>query len=115
MPNINDVVVFDSGSVLKVGKIVELIPSSDQEIRKVKVESKGHESVQAVANLRRLESGGSSAEVPDTRLAHQADTDSDSEGTASAVPRIMSRNIPRREAAVKAQEKWLGQFLVTLM
>ena len=115
VPNINDVVVFDSGSVLKVGKIVELIPSSDQEIRKVKVESEGHESVQAVANLRRLESGGSSAEVPDTRLAHQADTDSDSEGTASAVPRIMSRNIPRREAAVKAQEKWLGQFLVTLM
>ena len=114
VPNIDDVVVFDSGSLLKVGKIIELIPSEDQEIRKVKIESEGHESIHAVVNLRRLESGGSSDDNPVTRETEDEDTANvgDSEGTSNAVPGALSNNKPRRDAAVRAQQKWLGQFLI---
>ena len=114
VPNIDDVVVFDSGSLLKVGKIIELIPSEDQEIRKVKVESEGHESIHAVVNLRRLESGGSSDEIPITRETDEEDTANvdDSKGTSNAAPGDLSDNKPRRAAAVRAQQRWLGQFLI---
>ena len=113
--NIGDVVVFDSGSLLKVGKIVELLPSSDQEVRKVRVESEGHESIQAVANLRRLESGGNSDQIS----SMEAD-DSDSYMIEDSISKTLdsscsekSRRTPRRAAAVKAQQDWLGQFLMT--
>ena len=39
VPVVGDAVVFSVGSKLKIGKIVELVPSSDDEMRKVKVES----------------------------------------------------------------------------
>ena len=113
VPNINDVVVYDSGSLLKVGKIIELIPSSDQGIRKVKVESEGHESIQAVANLRRLESGGYPDQIPATKDEDQQRMVSDSIKSTASIPEISSRSNPKREAAVKAQQNWLNQFLLT--
>ena len=102
--NINDVVVYDSGSVLKVGKIIQLIPFTDQEIRKVRDESEGHDSIQAVANLCRLtkDSGDIYTEVSN-----------DPKETSPNVSRDSPRSNPKRDAAAKAQQKWLSQFLVT--
>ena len=114
IPNINDVVVYDSGSLLKVGKIMELIPSSDQEIRKVKVESEGHESIQAVANLRRLESGGYPDQIPSSKDDEdQHKMLSDSIKSSVSLPGTPTRSNPKREAAIKAQQNWLSQFLLT--
>ena len=116
IPALNDVVVFESGSLLKVGKIVELLPSAGSEdVRKVKVESEGHVSIQAVANLRRMESGGHSDQIPSIDVP--ADVDSIADGAPENDPVSVSedfqRNNPRREAAVRAQQKWLTQFLLT--
>ena len=115
VPNINDVVVFESGSVLKVGKIIELIPSSDQEIRKVRVESEGHDSIQAVVNLRRLESGGYDDQISPTKDCEDIYTEvsNDPKETSPNVSRDSPRSNPKRDAAAKAQQKWLSQFLVT--
>ena len=115
VPCIGDVVVFDSGSLLKVGKIKELIPSADKEIRKVKVESEGHESVHAVANLRRLESGGHSDQISPTNCEEDISEqhDNDLPKTSGSTLGKLPRNNPKRSAAVKAQQKWLSQFLVT--
>ena len=116
IPALNDVVVFESGSLLKVGKIVELLPSAGSEdVRKVKVESEGHVSIQAVANLRWMESGGHSDQIPSIDVP--ADVDSIADGAPENDPVSVSedfqRNNPRREAAVRAQQKWLTQFLLT--
>ena len=113
VPNINDVVVFDSGSLLKVGKIIELIPSEDQEIKKVKIESEGHESIQAVTNLRRLESGGYPDQIPASKDEDQQRMLSDSIKSSVSLPEKPSRCNSKREAAVKAQQNWLNQFLLT--
>ena len=115
VPSVGDVVVFDSGSLLKVGKIKELIPSEDKEIRKVKVESEGHESIHAVANLRRLESGGHSDQMSPTNGDEDVPEqhNNDLAKTSDSIPGKLPRNNPKRDAAVKAQQKWLGQFLVT--
>ena len=113
VPNINDVVVFDSGSLLKVDKIIELIPSADQEIRKVKIESEGHESIQAVTNLRRLESGGYPDQIPASKDEDKQRMLSDSIESSVSLPGKPSRCNPKREVAVKAQQNWLNQFLLT--
>ena len=115
VPNKDDVVVFESGTLLKVGKIVELLPSAgSQDIRKVKVESEGHESIQAVANLRRLESGGYSDKISFTEDYGEVHTESiDQETSAASVPENLPRRNSKRKAAVEAQQRWLGQFLIT--
>lgn len=115
VPNKDDVVVFESGSLLKVGKIVELLPSAgSQDIRKVKVESEGHESIQAVANLRRLESGGYSDKISFTDDGGEVPSESmDQETSAASVPEDLPRRNSKRKAAVEAQQRWLGQFLIT--
>ena len=102
-----------SGSLLKVGKIVELLPSvGSQDIRKVRVESEGHESIQAVANLRRLESGGYSDQISFTDGA-EAHSDSIDQETSASVSEDLPRRNSKRKAAVEAQQRWLGQFLLT--
>ena len=116
VPALDDVVVFESGSLLKVGKIIELMPSpGSEDVRKVKVESDGHVSVQAVANLRRMESGGRPDQIPSA--GDQKDMNSnasiDLENDSISVSEDLQRTNPRREAAVKAQQKWLTQFLLT--
>ena len=115
VPNKDDVVVFESGSLLKVGKIVELLPSAgSQDIRKVKVESEGHESIQAVANLRRLESGGYSDQISFTDDGGEDHSESiDQETSAASVTEDLPRRNSKRKAAVQAQQRWLGQFLLT--
>ena len=85
----------------------------DKDIRKVKVESEGHESIQAVANLRRLESGGYPDQislVKDNEDVHKMDSDFDK--MSASVPG-KPRSNPKRDAAVQAQQKWLSQFLLT--
>ena len=96
---------------MKIGKILELVPSSDDEMRKVKVESEGHVSLQAVVNLRKIESDNDPAPVTDTELGEVSVNDimMNGESSSSAFERP-----PRRAAALCAQQKWLGQFLVTV-
>ena len=104
-----------SGSLLKFGKIVELLPSvGSQDIRKVKVESEGYESIQAVANLRRLESGGYSDQISFTDDGGEDHSESiDQETSAASVTEDLPRRNSKRKAAVQAQQRWLGQFLLT--
>ena len=115
-PRVGDVVVFSSGSLLKVGKILGLVPSDDGEVRKVQVESEGHVSMQAVVNLRHLESDGSHDVTHSSGAADSDDTRSDpslgEEATADVEP-LVAR--PRREAAVRAQQKWLRQSLLCVV
>ena len=114
VPNKDDVVVFESGSLLKVGKIVELLPSvGSQDIRKVRVESEGHESIQAVANLRRLESGGYSDQISFTDGVEAQSDSIDQKTSAASVSEDLPRRNSKRKAAVEAQQRWLGQFLLT--
>ena len=107
VPSIGDIVVFSSNSMLRTGKILKLLPSADQEIRKVLVESEGHESIQAVANLRLLECGGSLDTKP--FIATESDDTDDLESDQDNSPR---RN-QRRAAAAQAHQQWLSQVLIT--
>ena len=103
-----------SGSLLKFGKIVELLPSvGSQDIKKVKVESEGYESIQAVANLRRLESRGYSDQISSTDGGEARSDSINQETSAASVSEDLPRRNSKRKAAVEAQQRWLGQFLLT--
>ena len=112
IPVVGDAVVFSIGSRLKVGKIVELVPSSDDEVRKAKVESEGYVSLHSVVNLRRIEGEDMLSSVTDTDLG-EADLQSDALTNCdnSLPPRD---GPPRRAAALHAQKQWLGQFLLSV-
>ena len=93
-----------SGTLLKFGKIVELLPSvGSQDIRKVRVESEGHESIQAVANLRRLESGGYSDQISFTDGGEAHSDSIDQETSAASVSEDTTRRNSKRKAAVEVQ------------
>ena len=117
VPVVGDAVIFTVGSKMKIGRIVELVPSSDEQIRKVKVESEGHVSLHAVANLRKVEG--------DDQLSTEADIldDPDSEDVridGEVVPLVSNSGLesvvdrPKRAAALRAQQDWLGQFLLSV-
>ena len=117
VPVVGDAVIFTVGSKVKIGRIVELVPSSDEQIRKVKVESEGHVSLHAVANLRKVEG--------DDQLSTEADIldDPDSEDVridGEVVPLVSNSGLasvvgrPKRAAALRAQQDWLGQFLLSV-
>ena len=127
LPEKGDAVVFSVGSNLRVGKIVELVPSSDGEVRKVKVESEGHVSLQAVANLRKVEGDAeispAAEKIDDPAYSHSGLSDdavrhvideTPVEVGVSDEPSAPERSRPKRAAAEQAQQRWLGQFLVTL-
>lgn len=110
VPVVGDAVVFSMGSKLRIGKIVELVPSSDEEVRKVKVESEGHIGLHSVVNLRKVEG--------DDRLS--AASENLSEPTYGDV-RIHNDSVtsiegpPKRAAALRAQQNWLSQFLLSVV
>ena len=106
---------------------MELVPSSDGEVRKVKVESEGHVSLQAVANLRKVEGDAeispAAEKIDDPAYSHSGLSDdavrhvideTPVEVGVSDEPSAPERSRPKRAAAEQAQQRWLGQFLVTL-
>ena len=106
VPAVGDAVVFTMGSKLRVGKIVELVPSSDEEIRKVKVESEGHVSLHAVVNLRKVE-GDKELSMSTKNLDEDLECVGITDDSLASV-----QGPPKRAAALRAQQNWLGQFLV---
>ena len=113
--------VFPSGSQVKLGRIRELVPSSDGEVRKVMVELEGHNRMQAVANLCHVEAEMSpvNAQVGeswDGVVSNAPDADdphtSSSDAASAIVPPVWE--LPKREAALQAQCNWLVQFLLWL-
>ena len=106
VPAVGDAVVFTMGSKLRVGKIVELVPSSDEEIRKVKVESEGHVSLHAVVNLRKVE-GDKELSMSTKNLDEDLESVGITDDSLASV-----QGPPKRAAALRAQQNWLGQFLV---
>ena len=62
---------------------------------------------------RRLESGGYPDQISSSKDEEQHGMISDSIKSAVSLPGKPSRSNPKRDAAVKAQQNWLSQFLVT--
>ena len=92
---------------------MDSINSSDQEIKKVEIKSEGQKIIQAVPNLRSLESGGHPDQIPASTDEDQQRIDSDLLKASVSLRGNPSRSIPKQDTAVKAQQNWLNQFLLT--
>ena len=91
---------------------MELVPSSDEEVRKVKVESEGHVSLHSVVNLRKIEGDD---ELSTGTGSDLGDDDPVNGALASSDDSLPPRNgPPKRAAALHAQQQWLGQFLLSV-
>ena len=113
-PNTKQMLVPNKSSLLFI-KIIRLIYSSNQELTNIIVESKGHECTYSVTNLHLLDNQGYSDQissiknVEDTHTEHSTDSTKPSANVPGNFPRVN----PKRDAAVKAQQKWLSQVLMT--
>ena len=72
------------------------------------------DQLQGNSTFSTLDAAGAYHVIPVTKEAKDEDTANvgDSGRTSNAVPGDLSKNKPRRDAAVRAQQKWLGQFLI---
>ena len=96
LPSSGDSVLIKDGKWLRVGKIVEIFPSDDTEIRSARVRTENGEGVYPICNLRFLERNG-----PDDLGAPEV-----SEKVELAQKR------PRRKAAAEAQARFMSVNLI---
>ena len=75
-------------------------------VKKVKVESEGHVSLHAVVNLRKVE-GDKELSMSTKNLDEDLESVGITDDSLASV-----QGPPKRAAALRAQQNWLGQFLV---
>ena len=102
---------FSIGSKLRIGKIVEQVPSSDEEVRKAKVESEGHVSLHSVVNLRKVE-GDDSLSSATNKTVDDVSAGVIVENCDDALH--LPADCLRHAATLRAQERWLIHFFLSV-
>ena len=93
LPSVGDVVLIKSGSDLRLGRIIELCPSDDAEVRSARVRTKKGDGLFPISGIRFVERGDLQNVPPPV-----------DDRPAPAAPALVSQNRPKRQAALKARE-----------
>ena len=96
LPNCGDSVLIKDGKWLRVGRIVEMFPSDDTEIRSARVRTENGEGVYPICNLRFLERTDPS-DLAAPEVSEKVE---------------LAQKRPRRKAAAEAQARFMSMNLI---